>query len=116
LVTAGARGAAYAISDCVGRIDAVSSGLPVVDTTGAGDAFTAGFVAEMLRVGGFGALSDPSVCEAVVRVAAACGALACSQQGAMQALPTRPELDAFLQTTNLTSKTNNHSQQSLRSQ
>jgi len=57
-----------------------------VDTTGAGDAFAAGFVAVQLDGGGH---------ERALEFANACGALAAQHEGARTA-PTRPEVDSFL--------------------
>lgn len=61
--------------------------VPVVDTIGAGDAFAAGFAVSRLRGHG--------LAEAL-RHAAACGALAVSRFGALDAFPTAAELDRFL--------------------
>lgn len=58
-----------------------------VDTTGAGDAFHAGFV--------FGLLRDLPLAE-ILRVSHAAAALNCLALGAQGGLPTREELDAFL--------------------
>ncbi|WP_435147435.1 carbohydrate kinase family protein [Halobaculum sp. P14] len=59
----------------------------VVDTTGAGDAFTAGAIA---------ALSAGRDVDAAVRFANAVGAAATTAEGAMTALPTRDEIDRLL--------------------
>ncbi|MEV3830436.1 PfkB family carbohydrate kinase, partial [Aeromonas allosaccharophila] len=64
-----------------------------LDTTGAGDAFVAGLLAALA-----GRTSLPSLAElpAILAQAHGCGALATTAKGAMTALPTRSELDAFL--------------------
>ena len=76
--------------------------VPVVNTTGAGDAFVAGVLSmlhkeqvspESLPV----FLKDPERVRATLRFAAACGALAVTRHGAFEAMPTRGEVDAFLQ-------------------
>lgn len=60
----------------------------VLNTLGAGDAFLAGFLAAWLR--------DESW-EACARLGNACGALTVSRHGCSPALPTRVEVDAFLE-------------------
>lgn len=64
-----------------------------LDTTGAGDAFVAGLLAALA-----GRSSLPTLAElpAILAQAHGCGALATTAKGAMTALPTRSELDAFL--------------------
>jgi sugar/nucleoside kinase (ribokinase family) len=58
-----------------------------VDTTGAGDAFDAGFIHALL---------DNVPPERCLAVACACGALSTRAPGALQALPSREELEARL--------------------
>ncbi len=72
--------------------------VPVVDTTAAGDAFTAAFVVEYLR--------GESVYGAA-RMACAAGALAVTRLGAQPSLPYRDEVVGFLETVDaaLSSKT-----------
>jgi sulfofructose kinase len=64
--------------------------VPVVDTTGAGDVFRAGFIAGWLRGGADVALED------VLRYANAAAALACRAVGAMAAAPAAADVDALL--------------------
>ncbi|RLE82062.1 MAG: hypothetical protein DRJ52_02920 [Thermoprotei archaeon] len=59
-----------------------------VDTTGAGDAWTAGFIV-------FHVLEGRDL-ETSVKIANAVGALTCTKYGATTALPTRTELEEFL--------------------
>ncbi len=59
----------------------------MVDTTGAGDAFTAGAIA---------ALDGGESLAAALRFANAVGARATTAQGAMAALPTRAHVETFL--------------------
>jgi ribokinase len=61
--------------------------VPVVDTTGAGDAFAGG-----LAVG----LAEGMTLPQAVRFANAAGALACTKVGAMSAMPARSEVDKLL--------------------
>jgi 2-dehydro-3-deoxygluconokinase len=57
--------------------------IPVVDTVGAGDAFVAGWLAEMARG------ADIRTC---LNTASLCGALACTSLGDWEATPTRRDL------------------------
>lgn len=69
----------------------------VVDTTGAGDAFLAGFLQRLL-LEGVSSLEAASP-EQLARGGAwgnGCGALCCTRHGALGALPTRGELERFL--------------------
>lgn len=61
-------------------------GIDPVDTTGAGDAFAAGFIATRLENGNY---------ERAIEYANACGALASLSEGARTA-PVGPEVDGFL--------------------
>ena len=65
-----------------------------IDTTGAGDAFTAGLLHQLL-------LDSPlpqnaQTVEDMVRFAAACGALVCGGAGGIDPQPTCEEVNAFL--------------------
>jgi fructokinase len=62
-----------------------------VDATGAGDAFLAATLVHLSE----GSLDEKRVREAVRRGTAA-GALACTDYGAMRALPTKDELERFM--------------------
>jgi sugar/nucleoside kinase (ribokinase family) len=55
----------------------------VVDTTGAGDSFDAGFIDGLL---------DGAVGEECMRRGCVCGSLSAEEIGALQGLPTRDEL------------------------
>jgi fructokinase len=105
LVTAGEKGAAYSMllgSDCVGRIEPFH--VPVVETTGAGDAFTAGFLhalSALENVEEFLQDKSPSTekqdtVHTIVRFAAAVGALTCTKEGAIASQPTFAEVESFL--------------------
>ena len=92
LVSLGAEGAFYATREFSGSVPAFE--VEVVDATGAGDAFFAAALAHLS--GDAGHLSDEErVHEAILRGSAA-GALACTDYGAMRALPTRDELERFM--------------------
>ena len=64
-----------------------------LDTTGAGDAFAAGFLAEVDRAGGLGAVDA----EAALATANACGAIAAEETGARVEL-TRERVEKFQRT------------------
>jgi fructokinase len=66
----------------------------LVDATGAGDAFLAGTLAHLSDNAAW--LEDEACVREAVRRGAAAGALACTQFGAMQGLPTKEELERFM--------------------
>lgn len=90
IVTRGAAGA----SVCTRTTEASAPGFPVqaVDTTGAGDSFVAGVLTGVLDYGADYAMHLP----AIIRFANAVGALTTTRKGAIPALPTRAEAEAFL--------------------
>ena len=94
LVTAGAQGCRYWLAGQVGMVPAFA--VEVVDTTGAGDSFLAGLVHQLCQRG-TGAISDAESAAAIVRYAAAVGALTTSQPGAIAAQPIAAEVETFLQ-------------------
>jgi len=59
----------------------------VMDTTGAGDVFRAGFIYAMLR-------GDPP--EGMLRFACATAAVSCTRRGAIASVPTLEEVNALL--------------------
>ncbi len=75
--------------------------VPVRDTTGAGDAFTAGLLhrlcaqPELMQSDLIGASSAVAVRE-MMRFASACGALVCQGEGAIDPQPTEAAVGAFL--------------------
>lgn len=111
LITDGARPLRWCLGEGSGSLRAFR--LPVVDTTGAGDAFTAGLLhglcsrPELLGSGGSkgprGASgsreADAAPAEGperLIRFASACGALVCQGAGAIEPQPTRAEVEGFL--------------------
>jgi ribokinase len=89
VVTHGARGAElYRGGQPVHRQSPFS--VPVVDTTGAGDAFRAGFIAGWLRGG-----TDPNVHD-VLRYAHGVAALNCRGLGARDGLPRHEEVEELI--------------------
>lgn len=81
----GAAGALVATRDEVRHVPGFR--VPVVDTTGAGDAFSAALLV---------AMAEGRDLMAAVRFASAAGALAVTRPGTLPAMPTRTEVEAFL--------------------
>ncbi len=92
LVSLGPEGAFYATREFTGDVPAFE--VEVVDATGAGDAFLAATLVH-LSEGAEASLDEERVREAARRGAAA-GAIACTDYGAMRALPTKSELERFM--------------------
>lgn len=86
LITLGERGALLHTKDVSEHIPAFSAG-PVVDTTGAGDAFNGGFAV---------ALAEGRAPLDAVRFAAALAAISVTRPGAASSMPHRSEIDALL--------------------
>ncbi|MGH8090455.1 MAG: carbohydrate kinase family protein [Rudaea sp.] len=79
-----------------------TSAVRAVDTTGAGDAFVGGCLFRLAEADiGPAALpafaADSARLESLLRFATACGALAVTRAGSFAAMPTRAEVDAFLE-------------------
>ena len=68
----------------------------VVDTTGCGDGFLAGFLAGVLRAGGDSGRLSIGTLEKIGRCANAVGAITAMRRGAIAAMPTAGELEKFL--------------------
>ncbi len=93
LVTDGENGCAYCLGENESKLPAFS--VPVVDTTGAGDSFLAGFIHQLLEHGIQG-LSDAETAKRIVTYASAVGALTTIKPGAIASQPTPKEIAAFL--------------------
>jgi fructokinase len=93
LVSMGGEGAFYATREFVGSLPRFEIDR-VVDATGAGDAFLATTLTHLSESPGW--LSDEATVREAVRRGTAAGALACTDYGAMRALPTREELERFM--------------------
>ena len=91
LISKGPEGAFYATREFGGEVPSFDLD-EVVDATGAGDAFLA---ATLVHLSGE-PFEEERVREAVLRGCAA-GALACTGFGAMSALPTKSELETFME-------------------
>lgn len=90
----GAEGATVYAPD--GTYSHPGFGIEPVDTTGAGDAFAAGFLATTEGGMALEPVTEPIDYERALEVANACGALAACEEGARTA-PTRAELEEFLE-------------------
>ncbi len=94
LISGGEREVSYCLSDNEGRVQPFS--LQVIDTTGAGDAFTAGFIHQLCQHG-ISSLSDRELAKNIVIYACAVGGLTVTKPGAISAQPTAKEVELFLQ-------------------
>jgi fructokinase len=92
LVSKGPEGAFYATREYSGEVPTFDVG-DIVDATGAGDAFLAATLVHLSDE----PWEEDRVREASLRGCAA-GALACTDYGAMRALPTKEELEEFMET------------------
>lgn len=86
LITLGERGVLYHSRDRSVHVPAVAHG-PVIDTTGAGDAFVGGFAA---------ALSNGQDPISAVRFGCATAGIAVTRRGTAPAMPTLEEIESFL--------------------
>jgi fructokinase len=91
-VTSGASGCTYAIAGYQGQQPAFK--VAVTDTTGAGDAFTAGILHQLCHLGHRDI--DAATAPNLVCYASAVGALTVMQPGAIASQPTAIEVEAFL--------------------
>jgi fructokinase len=94
VVTSGRAGSVYITNDFIGAVP--SFRVKSVDATGAGDAFTAGLLAGLLKQRK--AIRNESMLKDVVRFANAVGALTTTARGAIPSLPTRQQVEEFLGT------------------
>ena len=93
LVTDGENGCAYCLSENEGKIPAFA--IPVVDTTGAGDGFLAGFIHQLAKQG-IQSLGDKETAKKIVTYASAVGALTTTKAGAIASQPTAEQVEIFL--------------------
>jgi fructokinase len=92
-VTAAEQGCDYWMMGHSGTM--VAFDVAVVDTTGAGDGFTAGILHQLCQQG-LSAFSTPEAVTSLVRYATAVAALTVTQPGAIASQPTASEVEAFL--------------------
>jgi len=102
LITAGSEGAAYCFrtntkAEHTGVVPVFK--VNIVETTGAGDAFTAGFLYRLLKAGGLEAIaSDPRALKEAVVYASAAGALTGTKKGAIEGQPHLKEVEELAET------------------
>jgi fructokinase len=92
-VTRGREGSHWLTPDADGAVPGFA--VAAIDTTGAGDAFMAGFIAGLLAEGHLP--SEANRLDAVCRLANAAGALTAMGRGAIPSLPSRGDVLAFLE-------------------
>lgn len=93
LVSNGDARVSYCLSDNEGTVEPMK--VEVKETTGAGDAFIAGFI-HQLSQHGIQKLSDPQVARDIVKYACAVGGLTTTKSGAIAAQPSAEEVENFL--------------------
>lgn len=104
LVTGGAAGAGWCVRAADGALHfgfVPVYKVDVQDTTGAGDAFTCGFLAYMLAEEDGTVdklLASPESMDAAVKFAAACGALTTTSAGAIAAQPKLTDVEKMVKT------------------
>ncbi len=99
VVTDGGNPVQWCIAGHAGSMDVLPP-TRVVDTTGAGDAFTAGLLHQLLALtpaGGAPLELSAAVVQQVIRYAAACGALVCAGAGGIDPQPSASDVEHFLQ-------------------
>jgi sugar/nucleoside kinase (ribokinase family) len=100
VITRGADGAYFNCASGRQTIAGEVPGFPVqaVDTLGAGDAFVAGLLWQVLQHRILNGLLNEAALQEIVRFANACGAIATQTAGAIPSLPTQAAIEQFLQT------------------
>jgi fructokinase len=94
LITDGENGCHYMIGDRQGHCPGFKVN-PVVDTTGAGDAFVAGFIHQLCQHK-LSDLANPEISDRMVRYACAVGAIVTQNMGAMSNLPSDAQVQEFI--------------------
>jgi fructokinase len=93
VVTLGERGCYYTNGNVEGSVDGFA--VEVVDTLGAGDAFVAAMLTQLMTHADIESLEKDKL-DAIMRYANAAGALATQKVGVIPALPTHSEIERFL--------------------
>ena len=93
VVTLGERGCYYTNGNVEGSVNGFA--VEVVDTLGAGDAFVAAMLTQLMTHADIESLEKDKL-DAIMRYANAAGALATQKVGVIPALPTHSEIERFL--------------------
>ncbi len=93
VISDGSNPVTWLINNHIGKSLAISPPI-VVDTTGAGDAFTAGLIYKLLSID-LDQISKP-IAEEIIQFAIACGSHVCTGVGAIEAQPYKEDIDALL--------------------
>lgn len=93
LVSGGNKAVSYCLSENEGKVTPFS--VSVQDTTGAGDAFVAGFIHQLCQKK-ISSLKEPNIAKEIVTYACAVGGLTTTKPGAIAAQPTAAEVENFL--------------------
>ncbi|MBO3458610.1 carbohydrate kinase [Aetokthonos hydrillicola Thurmond2011] len=93
LVTDGENGCSYCLGENEGKLASFS--VPVVDTTGAGDSFLAGFIHQICQHG-IMSLSNHETVKQIITYASAAGALTTMKPGAIASQAKAGDVEAFL--------------------
>ncbi|PSB10255.1 carbohydrate kinase [Pleurocapsa sp. CCALA 161] len=93
LVSNGAAQVSYCLGENEGKVSPFP--IEVIDTTGAGDAFLAGFIHQLCQRG-LQELSNPQVADDIVKYACAVGGLTTTKLGAIAAQPSPQLVQALL--------------------
>ena len=93
LVSDGGKKVSYCLSENEGTVNPIK--VAAKDTTGAGDAFLAGFIHQLSHYGNQ-KLQDPEIAKSIVEYACAVGGLTTTKSGAIAAQPTAKEVEAFM--------------------
>lgn len=94
IVTGGSAVVNYCFDEVVGEVTPFC--LKAVDTTGAGDAFVAGFIHQLCQKG-IEALTQPITAREMIVYACAVGGLTTLSEGAMASQPRASDVESFLQ-------------------
>ncbi|MDY7015425.1 MAG: PfkB family carbohydrate kinase, partial [Cyanobacteriota bacterium] len=86
--------ASYCLSENEGQV--APARVDARDTTGAGDAFVAGFLHQLCQRG-LSSLQNAETAREIVAYACAAGGLTATKPGAIAAQPTAVEVETFLQ-------------------
>ena len=95
VVTDGGKGVSWSMGAAFGSLPAYR--VPVVDTTGAGDAFLAGLLHRLVKEPNLLAGSDPRRVQQALQFASACGALVCQGAGGIDPQPAEAAVLAFME-------------------